>query len=588
MEPTVILFAIESGVKLGRKTYQVLLDETRERPLFLPLGDLFGDVKEATARIFFAREENRFLVEEGGPYAGLSGKALVDAYRTILGINEQLGNVGSVADEAVDTVRQLHAFEQHKNGYGSNPPVQRLLGTMVEVGMDYFSANSQAIGRNSSARQLIHAFVAGLDEVDFAENELADIAGEVLLAGLKVFGQNTSLVSSDERIQILLGGVTGALIDHFASLQSELSKIIGRNYFQRATGSILSGTAKAAAENGNLFSVGNGARKNLVRTILRQILTGLSGQEDLLTNDALETLIQTALVTAAESPELFSGSPIVQDLIEKTLETFAARPINAILSPASLVPLLQIALETFKENIPSLLDPNGRHGQYIADGIAAMAHGLAMGRKPGRLFSTGQITDLAEIVFNEISKYPEKMFEGIEGGPKQTLLAQSIASLMAALGEDPFRHLSSRGLLDLIALVLQVSAQNADKLIDTRSQDPGTNLLHVLLRELTAAVEDGHDARKLFSREVFLETARRVVPIASSNVEPFLNGKAQLIYRSVQLALHLAHGKFQNRINGDTLPKIIETLLTRMMAEEHFTEDAKMVESAVDMALRSL
>jgi hypothetical protein len=42
MNPALVLFAIEAGIKLGRKVNEVLVDETAQRPLLLPLGDLFG------------------------------------------------------------------------------------------------------------------------------------------------------------------------------------------------------------------------------------------------------------------------------------------------------------------------------------------------------------------------------------------------------------------------------------------------------------------------------------------------------------------------------------------------------------------
>ncbi len=61
MDPALILFAIEAAVRLGRKVYDVLVDETHERALPLPLGDLHGDPTEADARIFFAAVENRHL-----------------------------------------------------------------------------------------------------------------------------------------------------------------------------------------------------------------------------------------------------------------------------------------------------------------------------------------------------------------------------------------------------------------------------------------------------------------------------------------------------------------------------------------------
>lgn len=84
-------------------------------------------------------------------------------------------------------------------------------GTVVEIGIDYFVANPQALGKDSSARRVVAAFLVGINDVDFAEGESIDVVGDVLMAALKVLGDNATLVSNDTRIHVLLGGVTDAL-----------------------------------------------------------------------------------------------------------------------------------------------------------------------------------------------------------------------------------------------------------------------------------------------------------------------------------------------------------------------------------------
>ena len=45
MNAALAMFAIEAGVKLGRKIHDVLIDANIQRPLVLPVGDLFADDK---------------------------------------------------------------------------------------------------------------------------------------------------------------------------------------------------------------------------------------------------------------------------------------------------------------------------------------------------------------------------------------------------------------------------------------------------------------------------------------------------------------------------------------------------------------
>ena len=57
MNTSIMIFAIQAGVRLGRKLNDVLVDETRERALILPLGNLYGNVVEND--VFFIRHDSK-------------------------------------------------------------------------------------------------------------------------------------------------------------------------------------------------------------------------------------------------------------------------------------------------------------------------------------------------------------------------------------------------------------------------------------------------------------------------------------------------------------------------------------------------
>src|SRR5689334_20339563 len=87
MDPSLILFAIEAGIKLGRKVNEVLVDETAQRPLLLPLGDLFGSITEADAMRFF-NSDGSHLIAAGGPLHSFKADhtKLAEFYRAMLGM----------------------------------------------------------------------------------------------------------------------------------------------------------------------------------------------------------------------------------------------------------------------------------------------------------------------------------------------------------------------------------------------------------------------------------------------------------------------------------------------------------------------
>jgi hypothetical protein len=131
MDPSLVMFAIDAGVRLGRKLHETLVDETAERPLILPAGNLIGSVVRNDALDYF--REHKELTAPGGSYRGLSDDERVAAYRTLMVIDQHLDLQESSFAEAREIVISLKKFEKFRDGFGANSPLQRILGTVVEI-----------------------------------------------------------------------------------------------------------------------------------------------------------------------------------------------------------------------------------------------------------------------------------------------------------------------------------------------------------------------------------------------------------------------------------------------------------------------
>ncbi len=507
MDPALIIFAIESAIRLGRKLNEILVDETHERPLLLPLGDLHANVGVVNAIEFFDRPENLHLVAEGGPYFEFNREQLAKAHATLIVLDERLGGRGDALLEASDTVVKLQRFEQLKKNFGANSPRQRVLGTLVEIGIDYFAANPQALGKQSNGRKVMVAFITRLDDVEFAEGSRHEIVGQVLLAALHVLEDQIHLVSDDQRLQVLLGGVTQAMIAEIELAGSETEKIRREDLFKRIGRGILRGGVKAFSENADLFLPGDTAAKPLVESALAQTLAGLRDHENLFTAEAVEELFDSALRAVAENPALFSDEKILQELIEKTARVLADEEVAKILSRETASSILALGLEVVIENVETMIDTNRPQKQLLASTVAALAQGLSDAMAGGasfrRLLSRRQLVDLAELVFEEVASHPEQLLGDSLDQPRRTALAQVIGSLASALGDDPARLTHGEGLLELLQTALRVSVRNADKLLDLDSEDPKTNLLFRVTQEIAEAALEAPDTRMLLSREVF-------------------------------------------------------------------------------------
>jgi len=572
MDPALIIFAIESAIRIGRKLNEVLVDATLERALVLPLGDIHFDVAKLDADEFFDRDENVHLVEEGGPYFGLTGAALAQAHATLIVIDERLGGAGGRLTAATETVVELQRFEQLKEGFGANPALQRVLGTIVEIGIDYFAANPDALGKDGTGRKILMAFITRLDDVEFAEGSREQIVGDVMLAALHVLDENVTLVDDDARLQVLLGGVTKAVIEEIEAGGSEAEKIRREDFFKRIGRSVLRGGVTAFTENTDLFLPGDSAAKPIVESTLRQTLAGLRGHERLFTGESVEVIFDAALRAVGENAALLSDEKILQDLIAKTTEVLATQEVQDVLSRETASAILVVGLQTTAENIETLIDTSRPQKQLLASTVAALAKGLsddlAGGAGLRSLLSHRQLIELSSIVFQEVAAHPEQLLGDDLEATQRTALAQVIGSVAAALGDDPRRLVNGTGVLELMRTALHVSVRNADKLLDLESDDPTTNLLFRVTRELALGALEAEDPRRLLSRQVFVEMVDRALPVASANLGPLISDADPVVQRTVAGAFDLARGALENRINGENLPLLVENMLHEALRGE--------------------
>nr|MBC8218382.1 hypothetical protein [Planctomycetota bacterium] len=239
MDPSLVMSAIDAGVRLGRKLHETLVDETAERSLILPMGNLIGSVVRNDALDYF--REHKELTAPGGPYRGLSDDERVAAYKTLMAIDQRLDLQESSFAEAREIVISLKKFEKFRDGFGANSPLQRILGTVVEIGIDFLIAHPEQVPGGSSARKVISAFLANLDDVEFAEGSKSEIAGDILVAALGTLGESAPLIDDDKRLQSIIGGISKALIEEGESITSQGLRLKSGGLVRRIASRVLKG-----------------------------------------------------------------------------------------------------------------------------------------------------------------------------------------------------------------------------------------------------------------------------------------------------------------------------------------------------------
>lgn len=563
MDASLVIFAVQAGVRLGRKLNDVLVDETNERSLILPLGNLIGSVAENDALDYF--REHPELVAHKGPYASLNRPELVKAYQTILALEKRLGDRGGVPGDGRQVVLELNRFEQLKSGFGAKHPLQRILGEVVEIAIDYFVAQPSMLEGDTNARKILSAFVVNLDNVQFSEGSPKAILKDVLLASLKTLDTNISLLDDDPQIQTLLGGITGSLIEDYDKLDSLGDKVRRENLVRRIASSVLKGGATAIVSRPDLFLRGGTDAEKLVKSALSQVVEGIADQEDLFTNASVELLFGSVLTAMGENADVFSDQKVVQELIRNTLASMTETPAAEVFSEMMVASVLQNALVTFSQNTETLFDVDRPEKILLAETLRVVAlslyQGLGDGRKIKDLFSKKHLLGLTTVIFEEVAKQPEKLL-GIDTSDEQrTALAQITASVATAVAQAPERLISGEGLVEILRGAIQVTVNNVDLLLDLNTNDPRQNLLFKFIQQAAEAVRETEDPRQILSREVFEEIILGILPLVSSNIDAFLPDEAAKVATTIRVALALSAGPLKHFINGDNLPVLVERLL---------------------------
>lgn len=589
MNSELIMFAIDAGLRLGQKINDVLVDATVEKPLLLPVGELFGSVTRDDAIDFF--DDNPELTKAGQPYHGLNPDEKLLAYKTLKRIENQIVGAGDVptkkvSNEAVLIVSNLHSFRQYEEGFGSRPAVQRVIGTIVEIGIDYFVAHPEAIGMKSSERRILQAFVESLDDVDFAEGIRNEIIGDVLVSALETLAANTSLIADSVRTQALIGGVTNALLADIEAAGSIGAMIRREDFVRRISSSILRGGAQAFSENIDLFLPEDSNSKKLVSSTLTHVLEGIKGKENLFTNESLEVIFDGALKAVAENAEVFSNNEVLQEAISSTLKSLTDATGKKVFSKETVSAVLANALAVAAASMETLIDPDNPKKQLLANAVTAVAQSLSGSLAGGGvvkdLLSREQLISLMGIVFEEVANNPEQLLGEAEPGDRKAAVAQIIGSVARALGKEPQRFVTGEGFVTLVGIALQTAAKNADKLLKLNTVNTKDNVLFQVIEQTVAAIVETGDTRKLLNRDVFLDIAERILPIISANIAG-LEKSSDAVKDAVSTVLELAVGSLEGRINGENLPALTAVLLTEVLWEElDLTESSAVIRSATE------
>ncbi len=383
-----VIFAINSAIKLSRNLQEAYGDYLQSRELTLPLPDFDGDLSFTTVRQHFRRHPEQLEAFED--LAALHREAEAQWELPELKLRRYEGyyrffkqvETGAVPAYKRDAVISILRIRQWEQGYlDRQSPLKQVLGTLVEVGIDYFAQVPGALNAHSAHGRLLQQFLSAFDDVNLVKPEMnigqqfhQRVLPRLFAAAAETVGELSPHIADDEQLQQYIRAVAQQLAQDLyrksASLRYEEEQAL-LNWGQLMLRSFIRHAGELAIANPQELFGTNDKMALLAQqtgSILLDALLG-DGQEEgplgqNLSTQTLDELIRASLQLFAEHPGLLSRDRALQGLIEGVAEAVAPFPqfVNAGLMPE----LLRIAIEQTARNMPSLLPAQQGESRHLA------------------------------------------------------------------------------------------------------------------------------------------------------------------------------------------------------------------------------
>jgi hypothetical protein len=251
--------------------------------------------------------------------------------------------------------------------------LQRIAGTLFQIGVDYFATVPGALNDNSTQGKIVKALLTSLDGTEFATVDLKDLPARLLVGTIDTIAAQPQLVSGNAHTQLLVQTTAKALAtnvsNRIAMLRTagaaDLTKedeLLG--WADVVYRSVLQGAGTVVAQDPATFlGVRDASQAALVSDVSKAALAFvLEGHPGLSPTDigrgALDTVVKAALTSFGQHPGLVArvGNGGLQNLLVQTAQQLGA--FSTVLTPDIVPKVTQIILQGTLKNL-ELIWPHG-------------------------------------------------------------------------------------------------------------------------------------------------------------------------------------------------------------------------------------
>jgi hypothetical protein len=532
---TIVMFALRSALRLGRQARQAYVDNTKQRELMLPFPNFFSALTADDAATYFNSQGKNYVA--GSPrlkelltnFGRLSEteKSELKTFHVEFS-NLDLARQGMLRSKEgagsldADQLEALLSIRQWKRGDNPNPStLQRLAGTFIEIGLDYFQSVPGALHEDSTQGKLLHSVLDALDEIPFESIPLQKLPERLVVAALDSVSSNAAFLTGDSRAQELVKIATLALIRDVQARIDELRKAGGPDaakegrvgdWAELVFRSVLTSAGKTVLESpGRYLSVKSAGEQALVShvgdLVLGLVLEPVLDAERIFSVRSLEKVTLATLKVVGEHPELVvkSGNLGLKNLLSSIASKLGQ--YDTLETPDLLPDLVRLILEKTGTNLallwPDLADP-GKNLLLTMTQITleVLARPPAAGQTWKLSFGSDDMVGVTDSVLDSMAANPGWILD--KSGPPGSGLRTMLESVMAVLRARADDRISGALGIDILRAAISAVATRKEFLdmIPASNQPLVAGAIDVVLRIILNPELDKAAAWQLLRAEV--------------------------------------------------------------------------------------
>ncbi|MGD8983115.1 MAG: hypothetical protein PVH99_04935 [Desulfobacteraceae bacterium] len=553
-----ILFAIQTALRLSVQARAAYVDATRRRSLILPLPNY-----QAKSDVYDALE-----------YFKESGKNHIPESKLLEDLQDQLEQtdtitqiVNTLTEEQKTELLVLHSdfatldfiekgfeFEktsdefipedlinvlrirQWRKGNDPHPTLlRRFAGTFIEIGVDYFAHFQGALNKNSRHGKALYVLFNSLDQIkfseEFAEERIVDLPGRLLIATLESVSENSEFLSGDPKYQKLIAVTSDALVKDVANRINAIRESTGgagnedreervKAWAELVFRSVLASGGHFVASNPKEFlGVEKPGESELVshvgQAVLGFVLDQPEGHLDrVFGREGLEVVIRASLSALGKHPELLLHT---ENIGLKSLLSQVASDLGkhkAILEAGILPEVTRLILDKTGENLYLLWPQWAKHpenhllltaAKTVLESLTTMPPAATW--KPQ--FTGDDMLHVFETTFDEFINNPGWVID--RSGKVNDNLKVAVEAMVGVLRRQQDRRLSTRDASQIISAGLSAVARRQEIL---ERLPNGPTMVAALIDAILSSIfrkKDDKAAWSLVRSEVIIGTIEAVL-----------------------------------------------------------------------------